>query len=163
MNYFSEIFFKVSTFHLVADRTMECRDPGLIPKDEAKLALMLIDEELGELKEAIRNNDFEEIADALGDLQYVLAGAIIRYGLDARFHEIFSEIHRNNMKRYPLVKDKEEFVKALHERYPEGGFRIIESGNRVYARREDGKILKPHGMKPNLAPLLKPLSDEEMA
>ena len=51
-------------------------DTPQIPLDRAELRINLLQEELNELKEAIKNNDIVEVADAFADLQYVLSGAI---------------------------------------------------------------------------------------
>ena len=56
-------------------------------------------EELDELKQAIKDNDMVEIADALCDLQYVLAGAILEFGLGEKFGDLFGEVHRSNMSK----------------------------------------------------------------
>ena len=45
------------------------------------LRVNLLQEELNELKEAIDQNDLVEVADALADIQYVLAGAVHEFGL----------------------------------------------------------------------------------
>ena len=40
----------------------------------------LIDEEVNELREAIKQNDLVECADALADIQYVLSGTVLEVG-----------------------------------------------------------------------------------
>lgn len=67
----------------------------------------LIHEESLELDIALFNNDLVEVADALGDLLYVVLGAFNTYGIDAS--SIFDEVHRTNMakrggKRLPTGK-----------------------------------------------------------
>lgn len=49
---------------------------------EAPLRVELIREELEELQEAVDNLDIVEIADALGDIQYVAHGAVLVFGLE---------------------------------------------------------------------------------
>jgi len=61
------------------------------------LRLDLIQEELDEFHKAIEDNSLEDIADALGDLLYVVYGAAVSYGLDMEI--IFAEIHRSNMTK----------------------------------------------------------------
>lgn len=56
-------------------------------------------EELNELKEAIENKDLIEIADALCDLQYVLSGAVLEFGLGEKFVQLFNEVQRSNMSK----------------------------------------------------------------
>ena len=65
-------------------------DTPQIPSEErARLRVKLLQEELDELKEAIANNDLVEVADALCDLQYVLSGAVLEFGLGEKFVELF--------------------------------------------------------------------------
>jgi predicted HAD superfamily Cof-like phosphohydrolase len=56
-------------------------------------------EELKELQQAVDDNNLIEVADALCDLQYVLAGAILEFGLGEKFKELFDEVHRSNMSK----------------------------------------------------------------
>jgi len=86
------------------------------PEDEIqRLRLDLIEEELDELHYAIDNKDMVEIADALGDLLYVVYGAGHAFGID--LDECFKEIHASNMSK------------------------LGPDGKPI--KREDGKVLKP--------------------
>ena len=71
----------------------------LISKERSNLRLNLLKEELKELEEAIEAGDLVEIADAFCDLQYVLSGAILEYGLGSKFKELFDEVQRSNMSK----------------------------------------------------------------
>ena len=51
------------------------------------------------MQEAVNDNDLIEIADALCDLQYVLAGAVLEFGLGEKFKALFDEVHRSNMSK----------------------------------------------------------------
>lgn len=62
-----------------------------------KLRIDLIKEEFGEFQEAIKEKDLIEIADAIGDLLYVVYGAANAFGID--MEPIFNEIHRSNMTK----------------------------------------------------------------
>lgn len=94
--------------------------PGLIPEDRAALRLSLIKEEYEELEEAVADGDIVAIADALGDLIYVVNGAAIEYGIDLPV--IVAEIHRSNMTK------------------------LGDDGKPIY--REDGKVLKGSSYEP---------------
>mgnify|MGYP003311589629 FL=1 len=86
------------------------------PEEEIqRLRLDLIEEELDELHYAIDNKDMVEIADALGDLLYVVYGAGHAFGID--LDECFKEIHASNMSK------------------------LGPDGKPI--KREDGKVLKP--------------------
>lgn len=73
--------------------------PTIPPQNRCELRVSLIREELKELEEAIAQNDLVEIADALCDIQYVLSGAILEFGLANKFKELFDEVQRSNMSK----------------------------------------------------------------
>jgi len=94
------------------------------------LRFNLMDEENKEYLEATEANDMIEVADALGDMLYILCGTILEHGMQYKIEEVFNEIQRSNMSK--LGKD----------------------GKPIY--REDGKVLKgPNYFKPNIASILK--------
>lgn len=116
---------KVREFHIVAGAWIN-DIPNLVPDDIAQLRIDLITEELTELADAIEANDIVEIADALGDLLYVIFGTAVSYGLDMT--PIFNEVHRSNMTKFP---------------------------NGEVIRGENGKILKPDTFEePDLANII---------
>jgi predicted HAD superfamily Cof-like phosphohydrolase len=88
--------------------------PSIPSADRCKLRVALLAEELKELEVAILNQDIVEIADALCDLQYVLSGAILEFGLGEKFEELFNEVQRSNMSKACL---SEEEAKATVEHY----------------------------------------------
>lgn len=73
--------------------------PAIPSKERAQLRIELLAEELKELQEAVDDANLVEIADALCDLQYVLAGAVLEFGLGEKFKELFDEVHRSNMSK----------------------------------------------------------------
>jgi predicted HAD superfamily Cof-like phosphohydrolase len=94
---------------------------------EAKnlLRYKLMREENKEYLEAANNNDLVEVADALGDMLYILCGTIIEHGMQHKIEEVFDEIQRSNMSK------------------------LGEDGKPIY--REDGKVLKgPNYFKPDI-------------
>ena len=75
------------------------------------------------------NNDLEEVADALGDMLYILCGTIIEHGLQHKIEEIFDEIQRSNLSK------------------------LGADGQPIY--REDGKVMKGPGyFRPDIAKIL---------
>ena len=100
-----------------------------ISDDRKKLRFELMKEENEEYLEAAINNDLVEVADALGDMLYILCGTIIEHGMQDKIEEVFNEIQRSNMSK------------------------LGEDGKPIY--REDGKVLKgPDYFKPNIAEIL---------
>ena len=97
--------------------------------DKNKLRFNLMKEENEEYFEAANNNDMVEVADALGDMLYILCGTIIEHGMQHKIDEIFSEIQNSNMSK------------------------LGADGNPIY--RGDGKVLKgPNYIKPNIEGIL---------
>lgn len=93
------------------------------------LRFNLMDEENKEYLEAAENNDMVEVADALGDMLYILCGTILEHGMQYKIEEVFNEIQRSNMSK------------------------LGADGNPIY--REDGKVLKgPNYFKPNIQMIL---------
>lgn len=88
----------VDQFHLHVDRPDLMRAvPGFPNNETCELRVALIAEELEELKTAIIEKNIYEVADALGDLLYVVYGASSNFGID--IDPIFKEIHRSNMTK----------------------------------------------------------------
>ena len=61
------------------------------------LRLNLIEEELQELQEAIKQEDLLEVADALTDILYVTYGAGHAFGID--LDNCFDEVQKSNMSK----------------------------------------------------------------
>ena len=85
------------------------------------LRLALIDEEVGELRQAIQEKDMVEVADALVDILYVVYGAGHAFGLD--LDECYNEVHRSNMTKlgqdgYPLKDDDGKVMKGPNYEEP---------------------------------------------
>ena len=100
-----------------------------IGEADVMLRFNLMKEENEEYLEAVLNNDLVEIADALGDMLYILCGTIIEHGLQHKIEEVFDEIQRSNMSK------------------------LGEDGKPIY--REDGKVMKgPNYFKPDFSKIL---------
>jgi predicted HAD superfamily Cof-like phosphohydrolase len=123
--------------------------PQIPSADRCELRVSLLQEELNELQEAINNNDLVEIADALSDLQYVLSGAILEFGLGEKFNELFNEVQRSNMSK---ACENEEVAKATVEHYKqkdgtESDYKEL-NGKYIVYRNQDNKILKSVNYSP---------------
>lgn len=98
---------------------------------EAKNTLRynLMTEENDEYFEAAQNDDLVEVADALGDMLYILCGTIIEHGMQYKIEEVFNEIQRSNMSK------------------------LGADGKPIY--RDDGKVMKgPNYFKPKIKEIL---------
>jgi predicted HAD superfamily Cof-like phosphohydrolase len=116
--------------------------PQIPSKQRCDLRVSLIAEELKELQEAIDDNNIVEIADALADIQYVLAGAILEFGLGKKFRTIFDEVQRSNMsKACNSVAEAEATMKHYSDKGTESYYKEIEGKFLIY-RKGDDKTLK---------------------
>ena len=100
-----------------------------IPEQTILLRYNLMKEENEEYLEAAQKNDLIEVADALGDMLYILCGTILSHGMQHKITEVFKEIQRSNMSK------------------------LGPNGKPIY--REDGKVLKgPNYFKPDIVAIL---------
>ena len=79
------------------------------------LRISLIEEELDELKKAIKDNDIKEVADALTDILYVTYGAGHAFGIN--LDECFEEVQNSNMSKLgndgkPIYNDQGKVMKG---------------------------------------------------
>ncbi|MBN3521218.1 nucleoside triphosphate pyrophosphohydrolase family protein [Algoriphagus lutimaris] len=120
-----------------------------IPSDtRCNLRVSLLAEELRELEEAIENKDLVEIADALCDLQYVLSGAILEFGLGEKFKTLFDEVQRSNMSK--ACKSEEEAKATVAHYEAKGTPCFYEKEGELYLvfREGDHKTLKSVNYSP---------------
>jgi predicted HAD superfamily Cof-like phosphohydrolase len=102
---------------------------GDIGEKDRLLRYTLMREENEEYLEAANQGDLVEVADALGDMLYILCGTILKHGLQHKIAEVFEEIQRSNMSK------------------------LDANGQPIY--REDGKVLKSDRyFKPDIAGIL---------
>lgn len=116
--------------------------PTIPSEKRAALRVSLLAEEVKELEKAIEDKDIVEIADALCDIQYVLAGAVLEFGLGEQFKMLFDEVQRSNMSK---ACQSEKEARETVEHYQQKGVSCFyeKDGDRylVY-REEDRKTLK---------------------
>ena len=119
----------VKTFHEAFLIGNEEEPRAEIPETDYLLRYKLMREENEEYLEAAQNGDLIEIADACGDMLYILCGTIIEHGMQYKIEEVFEEIQRSNMSK------------------------LGDDGEPIY--REDGKVLKgPNYFKPHIKEIL---------
>ncbi len=120
----------VEEFHRIYKLGNSDKPIGKLKMEKEKLRFNLMKEENEEYLEAAEKGDVVEVADALGDMLYILCGTIIEHGMQKVIEEVFEEIHRSNLSK------------------------LDENGNPVY--REDGKVIKgPNYFPPNIEKVLK--------
>ena len=100
-----------------------------VSEDVVLLRHRLMAEENEEYLEACKSGDLVEIADALGDMMYILCGTILSHGLQDKIEDIFEEIQSSNMSK------------------------LGSDGKPIY--RADGKIMKgPNYFKPDIKSII---------
>ena len=120
-------FEKVGLFMKTFGQDVKTK-PSLSTKKINDLRISLIIEELNELKDAIKNNDLVETADALTDILYVTYGAGQAFGIN--LDKCFEEVQNSNMSKLGV------------------------DGKPIF--NENGKVMKgPNYFKPNLNQFLK--------
>ncbi|NDC54902.1 MAG: hypothetical protein EBZ74_11665 [Planctomycetia bacterium] len=120
------------------------KNPALV-----KLKMDLIIEEVAELKNAIMEHNFMEVADALGDILYVVYGAAISFGID--IEKVFSLIHESNLSKLCSSQEEaEQTVNWYKKKYAKGetpydtpNYKYCEDISKfVVFNESSGKILK---------------------
>ena len=119
-------FEKVGVFMKTFDQEVKDK-PSFSTEKINNLRVSLIEEELKELKEAMKNNDLLEVADALTDILYVTYGAGHAFGIN--LDKCFDEVQSSNMSK------------------------LDSNGKPIY--NDFGKVMKgPNFFKPNLKKFL---------
>jgi hypothetical protein len=125
-------------------------DTPQIPSEQrCELRVSLLQEELNELSQAIKDKDIVEIADALCDIQYVLSGAVLEFGLGDKFVDLFNEVQRSNMSK--ACETMQEAIETiLHYKKTQGFesvYKKVDNKFVVY-RLSDNKVLKSINYSP---------------
>jgi len=123
--------------------------PTIPSKERCALRVALIREELHELEAAIQDADIVEIADALCDIQYVLSGAVLEFGLGEKFRDLFDEVQRSNMSKR-CVSEEEAIATVEHYRNTKGveSYYKHQDGHFQVYRTADRKTLKSINYSP---------------
>jgi predicted HAD superfamily Cof-like phosphohydrolase len=119
----------VEKFHDTFGIANKYQPEARVGEDTIALRHRLMAEENEEYLEAALAGDAVEVADALGDMMYILCGTILSHGMQHIIEEIFEEIQASNMSK------------------------LGADGKPIY--REDGKVMKgPSYFKPNIGAIL---------
>ena len=117
--------------------------PSIPDEKRCKLRVALIAEELKEFEVAILENDIVAVADALCDIQYVLSGAILEFGLGEKIKELFDEVQRWNMSK--ACNSEAEAIETMAHYASKDGTECYykeEGGKFLIYRKSDNKTLK---------------------
>lgn len=132
---------QVAEFHKTFNAPI-LEKPQIPSQERCELRVSLLQEELNELQQAIADNDLVEIADALCDLQYVLSGAVLEFGLGEKFPALFNEVQRSNMSKACSNQQEADETIAFYKEKGEEAF-SEKSGDKINVhRKSDHKVLK---------------------
>lgn len=133
---------QVKQFHNAFDHPVVSL-PSIPNKKRCELRYGLLAEEVKEMKIAAEHGDIVAVADALCDIQYVLAGAILEFGLAEKFPVLFNEVHRSNMSKACATMEE---AQATCDHWTTDGneaCEIIEREGLFFVYRvRDGKTMK---------------------
>ncbi len=138
----------VAEFHKTFKHPIQ-PDPVIPEENRCKLRVALLAEELKEMEVAILDKDLVGVADALCDLQYVLSGAILEFGLGGKFKELFDEVQRSNMSKACNSEEEAEQTVQYYKQKDGTECHFKKEGNKwlVY-RTTDNKTIKSINYSP---------------
>ena len=111
----------------------------LIPEEkEWKFVYDFILEELNEYKEACENKDIVGVADALGDIMYVLCNGIMLHGMKDKITQVYQEIQLSNMSK--VCKTEKEAIETALHRSKELGVEPIEICSSLFSAQQRKRL-----------------------
>ncbi len=139
---------QVAAFHRTFKHPV-LEKPQIPSPERCALRVSLIAEELKELEQAIADQDLVEVADALCDIQYVLSGAVLEFGLGDKFKALFEEVQRSNMsKACDTVEEAEATVEYYSKERDTPCHYVEQDGKFLVYRDGDKKTLKSINYSP---------------
>jgi len=112
-------FNKVIEFNNCANHPVNDKPQYLIfdeKPERVKFRVGLIQEELKELEEAVKDKNFGEVVDALSDLLYVIYGMGAEFGID--LDKSFDIVHKSNMTKFCNTEEEaQKTVEWYKEQY----------------------------------------------
>jgi predicted HAD superfamily Cof-like phosphohydrolase len=124
-------------------------NPVIPEENRCKLRVALIAEELKELEVAILEKDITGVADALCDIQYVLSGAVLEFGLGNKFKALFEEVQRSNMSK--ACNSEDEAIRTVQYYKDKDGTECYyqqAEGKWLVYRKSDNKTIKSINYSP---------------
>ena len=154
---------EVEEFNEVMGKSYQNRTtPTINPKD-AQFVIDFIQEELDELKVAVKEKNIIEVFDALLDITYVgLGNGALVFGLKDKMLDGYAEVQASNMSKIcNTVAEAEETVKLRSEQQGEPCHYEESNGKYVVYRTSDNKVMKSiNYFRPDLG---KFFTDQELA
>ena len=146
----------VAAFHRLF-RAPILASPAIPSADRCQLRVSLLKEEVQELADAIKDNDIVEIADALADIQYVLSGAVLEFGMGGCFKSLFDDVQRSNMSKACKSLEEAEATRAHYKKTKDTDSyvqQIADDQWLVYRKGDDKALKSVEYSQTNLAPIV---------
>ena len=135
---------EVEEFNAVMGKDWQNRSVPTIDKKDAEFVINFIQEELDELREAVEQENIQEILDAILDITYVgLGNGAMVFGLKDKIWEAYQEVQASNLSKIcTTLEEAEETVKVRSEQQGEPCHYEEVGDNYVVYRTSDKKVMK---------------------
>ena len=135
---------EVEEFNVVMGKDWQNRSTPTIDKKDAEFVINFIQEELDELREAVEQENIQEILDAILDITYVgLGNGAMVFGLKDKIWEAYQEVQASNLSKIcTTLEEAEETVKVRSEQQGEPCYYKEMNGKYVVYRSSDDKVMK---------------------
>jgi NTP pyrophosphatase (non-canonical NTP hydrolase) len=135
---------EVEEFNTVMGKDWQNRSTPTIDKKDAEFVINFIQEELDELREAVEQENIQEILDAILDITYVgLGNGAMVFGLKDKIWEAYQEVQASNLSKIcTTLEEAEETVKVRSEQQGEPCHYEEVGSNYVVYRTSDKKVMK---------------------
>ena len=135
---------EVEEFNTVMGKDWQNRSTPTINKKDAEFIINFIQEELDELREAVEQENIQEILDAILDITYVgLGNGALVFGLKDKIWEAYQEVQASNLSKIcTTLGEAEETVKVRSEEQGEPCHYEEVGSNYVVYRTSDKKVMK---------------------
>tara|TARA_B100000963_G_scaffold224573_1_gene195802 strand:+ start:665 stop:1264 length:600 start_codon:yes stop_codon:yes gene_type:complete len=135
---------EVEEFNAIMGKDWQNRSTPTINKKDAEFVINFIQEELDELREAVEQENIQEILDAILDITYVgLGNGALVFGLKDKIWEAYQEVQASNLSKIcTTLEEAEETVKVRSEQQGEPCHYEEVGSNYVVYRTSDKKVMK---------------------
>ena len=135
---------EVEEFNAVMGKDWQNRSTPTIDKKDAEFVINFIQEELDELREAVEQENIQEILDAILDITYVgLGNGAMVFGLKDKIWEAYQEVQASNLSKIcTTLEEAEETIKVRSEQQGEPCHYEEVGENYVVYRTSDKKVMK---------------------
>ena len=102
--------------------------------ERVKFRLGLVQEEVKELEQAVKEKNFKEVIDALSDISYVINGMAAEFGIN--LDRSFDIVHKSNMTKFCSTEEEAiQTVEWYKQQYKDGK---LSYKSPAYRRSPDG-------------------------